>query len=135
MIPTLSKSASFLAALMLLSGVGSTPVQADEPTVVEQTEAGDTLSTLLKNILGDTQMNFSSYQGPDDCSTERLYLETRELLGMYADAPAKHKEAVRLHACHYRQELRYPGRCGGERPLAGTVSLTEYRDAWTTVAD
>jgi hypothetical protein len=95
MIPTLSKSAAFLAALMLLSGIGSTPVQADEPTVVEQTEAGDTLSTLLKNILGDTQMNFSSYQGPDDCGNERLYLDTRELLGMYADAPSKHKEAVR----------------------------------------
>jgi len=97
MFPTLSKPASLAAAIVLLSSLGSTPVPADEPTVVEQTEAGDNLSTLLKNILGDPERNFSRYQGLDDCSTERLYLDTRELMGKYADAPSKHQEALRAY--------------------------------------
>jgi hypothetical protein len=95
MFPTLSKPASLAAAIMLLSSLGSAPVLADEPTVVEQPEAGSNLSTLLKNILGDPERNFSRYQGPDDCATERLYLDTRDLLGNYAAAPEQHQKALR----------------------------------------
>jgi hypothetical protein len=95
MIPPLSKHASLAAAIMLLSSLGSAPVPADEPTVLVQPEADSSMSVLLKNILGDTNRTFSRYQGPDDCSTEQLYLDTRDVLGSYADAPAEHQEALR----------------------------------------
>jgi hypothetical protein len=95
MIPHLAKHACLTAVVMLLSSLGSAHALADEPTVLEQPEAGQTLSVLLKNILGDTNRTFSRYQGPDDCSSESLYVETREVLGKYADAPAQHQEAVR----------------------------------------
>jgi hypothetical protein len=95
MIPPLSKHVPQAAAILLLSGLASLSVPADEPTVVVQPEAADSLSGLLKNILGDTNRHFDRYQGPDDCSTEHLYLDTRELLGNYADTPAEHREALR----------------------------------------
>ncbi|MGB7933297.1 MAG: hypothetical protein WCH04_13915 [Gammaproteobacteria bacterium] len=97
MTPPLSKHASLAAAILLLSGFGSTSLRADEPTVVVQPEAGDSLSALLKNILGDTNRHFDRYQGPDDCSTEQLYADTRALLGNYADAPGQYQEAVRKY--------------------------------------
>jgi hypothetical protein len=94
MIPTLSKHASLTAAL-LLSAFGSAPLLADEPTVLVQPEAGNSLSALLKNILGDTDRHFERYRGPDDCSSEQLYVNTREVLGNFADAPEKNDAAVR----------------------------------------
>jgi hypothetical protein len=95
MIPSLSKRASLAGAILLVSSLGSVSVPADEPTVVVQPEAADSLSVLLKNILGDTNRNFDRYQGPDDCSTEHLYLDTKELLGNYANAPEQNQEALR----------------------------------------
>ena len=95
MIPSLSKPACLAAVVMLLSSLGSAAVLADEPTVVVQPEAGNSLSVLLKNILADTDRTYSRYQGPDDCSTASLYVETRELLGKYADAPEQYQQTVR----------------------------------------
>jgi hypothetical protein len=95
MIPPLSKHASLAAAILLLSGPGSVPLLADEPTVVVQPEAEDSLSALIKNILGDTNRHYDRYQGPDDCGTEHLYLDTRDLLGNFADAPEQNQEALR----------------------------------------
>ena len=97
MIPPLSKHASLMAVIMLLSAAGSAPLLADEPTVLVQPEAGSSLSMLLKNILGDTNRHFDRYQGPDDCNTEQLYGDTRALLGNYADAPGQYQEAVRKY--------------------------------------
>ena len=84
-----------LAGALLLTSLGTFPVLADEPTVLVQPEAGDSLSVLLKNILGDTNRHFDRYQGPDDCSSEQLYVDTRSLLGKYADAPEQNQEALR----------------------------------------
>ena len=95
MTQQLSKHVTVATAIMLLSCLGSGAVTADEPTVVVQTEAADSLSALLKNILGDTDRSYSRYQGPDDCSTERLYLDTTSVLQNYADAPAQNQEALR----------------------------------------
>jgi hypothetical protein len=104
MIPPLSKHASLAAAIMLLSGPGSAPLLADEPTVVVQPEAGNSLSALLKNILGDTNRHFDRYQGPDDCSTEQLYVNTRDLMGNYADAPEQNQEALRNYILASKQQ-------------------------------
>jgi len=95
MIPHLTKHAPLAAALLLLSCLGPTPLLADEPTVLVQPEAGNSLTTLLKNILGDTNRHYDRYQGPDDCSTEQLYVDTRELLAKYSDAPEQNQEALR----------------------------------------
>ena len=95
MTPPLSKHACLTAAIVLLSVAGSAPLLADEPTVLVEQEAGNSLSALLKNILGDTDRHFDRYQGPDDCSTEQLYVNTREVMGNYADAPEQYQEALR----------------------------------------
>jgi hypothetical protein len=96
MIPPLSKHAA-LAGAILLTTLASVPAPADEPTVVVQPEAGDSLSALLKNILGDTNRHYDRYQGPSDCSTEQLYQDTRSLMGNYADAPEQNQEALRKY--------------------------------------
>jgi hypothetical protein len=95
MITPPSKYVPLKATIMLLSLLGAFPVLADEPTVVEQKETADTLSALLKDILGDTNRNFARYYGPDDCSTDQFYLSSAELLGKYAQAPAEHQAALR----------------------------------------
>ena len=95
MIPPLSRHASLAAALLLMSLPGSAPLLADEPTVLVQPEAENSLSALLKNILGDTDRHFDRYQGPDDCSSEELYVSTRQMLGNFADAPEQYQEALR----------------------------------------
>ena len=104
MILPLTKHAPLGVAILLLSCFGSAPLQADEPTVVVQPEAGDSLSTLLENILGDTNRHFDRYQGPDDCSTEQLYADTRALLGNYAGAPEQNQEALRHYILANKQQ-------------------------------
>ena len=104
MIPPLSKHASLMAVIMLLSAAGSAPLLADEPTVLVQPEAGSSLSMLLKNILGDTNRHFDRYQGPDDCGTEQLYVTTRGLLGNYADAPEQNQDALRNYILANKQQ-------------------------------
>jgi hypothetical protein len=104
MTSPLSKYAYLTAAIMLLSVAGSAPLLADEPTVLVEPEAGNSLSALLKNILGDTDRHFDRYQGPDDCSTEQLYVNTRELLGNYADAPEQYQEPLRNYMLASKQQ-------------------------------
>jgi hypothetical protein len=104
MILQLTKHAPLAAAILLLSCFGSTPLLADEPTVLVQPEAADSLSALLLNILGDTNRHYDRYQGPDDCSTEQLYLNTRELLGNYANAPEQNQEALRTYILANKQQ-------------------------------
>jgi hypothetical protein len=100
----LSKHAYLTAAIMLLSVAGSAPLLADEPTVLVEQEAGNSLSALLKNILGDTDRHYDRYQGPDDCNTEQLYVNTREVLGNYADAPEQYQEALRNYMLASKQQ-------------------------------
>jgi hypothetical protein len=97
MIAPPSKYAPMAAIIMLLSMLWAAPVLADEPTVVEETEAAGSLSQLLKDILGDPNRNFNRYYGPDDCSTEQLYIGSKDLLGKYAQAPAEHRGALRAY--------------------------------------
>jgi len=104
MITSLSRHISLVAVIMLLSVYGSTTLLADDATVLVQPEAGDSLSGLLKNILGDTDRQFDRYQGPDDCSTEELYLSTRQVLGNYADAPEQNQEALRNYILAGKQQ-------------------------------
>ena len=104
MILQLTKHAPLAAAILLLSCFGSTPLLADEPTVLVQPEAADSLLALLLNILGDTNRHYDRYQGPDDCSTEQLYLNTRELLGNYANAPEQNQEALRTYILANKQQ-------------------------------
>jgi hypothetical protein len=104
MTPPLSKHAYLTAAIMLLSVAGSAPLLADEPTVLVEQEAGNSLSALLKNILGDTDRHYDRYQGPDDCNTEQLYVNTREVLGNYADAPEQYQEALRNYMLASKQQ-------------------------------
>jgi len=104
MIPPLSRHTSLVTVILLLSVSGSAPLLADEATVLVQPEAGDSLSGLLKNILGDTDRHFDRYQGPDDCSTEELYLSTRQVLGNYADAPEQYQEALRNYILASKQQ-------------------------------
>jgi len=104
MIPPLSRHTSLTAAIMLLSLPGSAPLLADEPTVLVQPEAENSLSGLLKNILGDTDRHFGRYQGPDDCSSEQLYVDTREVLGSFADAPEQNEDALRNYILASKQQ-------------------------------
>jgi hypothetical protein len=104
MIPPLSRHAYLAAAILLLSLFGPVPLLADEPTVVVQPEAENSLSALLKNILGDTDRHFDRYQGPDDCSTEKLYVDTRELMGRFADAPEQNQDALRNYILANKQQ-------------------------------
>jgi hypothetical protein len=104
MIPQLTKHTPLAAAILLFSCFGSAPLLADEPTVLVQPEAGSSLSALLKNILGDTNRHFDRYQGPDDCSTEQLYVNTREMLGNYADAPEQNQDALRNYILASKQQ-------------------------------
>ena len=104
MFPSLSKHASLTAAILLMFGFETAPLLADEPTVLVQPEAENSLSALLKNILGDTDRHFDRYQGPDDCSTEKLYVNTREVLGNYADAPEQYQEALRDYILASKQQ-------------------------------
>jgi len=104
MILPLTKHAPLGVAILLLSCFGSAPLQADEPTVVVQPEAGDSLSTLLENILGDTNRHFDRYQGPDDCSSEQIYVITRDMLGNYAGAPEQNQEALRNYIIANKQQ-------------------------------
>jgi len=100
----LTRHASPAAVILLLSCFGSAPLLADEPTVLVQPEADSSLSALLKNILGDTNRHFDRYQGPDDCSTEQLYVNTRELLGNYANAPEQNQESLRNYILASKQQ-------------------------------
>ena len=104
MTPPLTKHAPLAAALLLLSCFGSAPLLADEPTVVVQPEAGSSLSLLLENILGDTDRHYDRYQGPDDCSSEQLYVNTRAVLGNYAGAPEQYQEALRNYILANKQQ-------------------------------
>jgi hypothetical protein len=104
MTASLSIHASLTAAILLLSVSASAPLLADEPTVLVQPEAGNSLSDLLKNILGDTDRHFDRYQGPDDCNSEQLYVNTREVLGNFADAPENNDAAVRNYILANKQQ-------------------------------
>jgi len=104
MIPPLSRHASLSAAILLLSVSGSAPLLADEPTVLVQPEAENSLSGLLKNILGDTDRHYDRYQGPDDCSSEQLYVDTREVMGKFADAPEQNQDALRNYILANKQQ-------------------------------
>jgi hypothetical protein len=95
MIPIRSIHVSLAATLVLLAGLGTVPVLADEPTVVVQENAESSLSQLLKDILADTNYNYERFHGVDDCSSPVVYNDSRALLGKYADAPAQYESALR----------------------------------------
>ena len=95
MIPTRSRHVSLAATIVLCSCLGTFTAAADVPTVLVQQEAENSLSMLLKNILADTDYNFERFRGVDDCNTEQVYHDSRDLLGKYADAPQQYEEALR----------------------------------------
>jgi hypothetical protein len=102
-----SKHALLARTILLLLILGPPAALADEPTVVEETETADSLSKLLIDILGDPDRTYARYHGLSDCSTERVYQDTRAILQQYASAPAEHQAALR----HYLESSKEQCNC------------------------
>lgn len=83
-----------ITVLFLISGLGSSPAPAADPPNVIQTGA-PVIPKLIERILEDPNRDYDSVKGPDDCSSESLYNESKEMLGKYAADPAANKEALR----------------------------------------
>ena len=79
---------------MLLAGIGSYPVLAETPEGVILQTGKPALTELIKRILEDPHRGYSSVEGSFGCTSEALYLGTKELLGKYADSPEENQEAL-----------------------------------------
>ena len=93
-----AKHGYVVAILVLLVGIGSFPLQAEEPEIVIE-EAGQTpgLIGIISRTLNDPHKDYSSVWGPDDCNSEALFLATKEQLAGYVANPKGNKEALRAY--------------------------------------
>jgi hypothetical protein len=83
-----------ITVLLLISAIWTSPAPAADPTDVIQTGA-PVIPKLIGRILEDPYRDYDSVKGPDDCSSESLYNDSREMLGKYAADPAANGEALR----------------------------------------
>jgi hypothetical protein len=90
-----TKRVYLLTILMLLTGIGSFPVLAEEPAAVVKEESNPVMNELIGRILKDPSRDYSSVSGPDDCNSEPLYHGTKEQLGKYVASPMENQEALR----------------------------------------
>jgi hypothetical protein len=93
-----AKHGSVVAILVLLAGIGSFPVVAEEPEIVIE-QAGQTpgMIGIISRILDDPQRDYASVWGPDDCNSETLFLATKEQLRGYVVNPVENQEALRAY--------------------------------------
>jgi hypothetical protein len=81
---------------MSMAGVISLPATAEEPDeVVPITSGYPVVPGLIERIVTDPDRAYENVRGPDDCSSESLYIRTREMLAAFAYNPAENSKALR----------------------------------------
>ena len=83
------------AVLVLLCGFTATPVLSEQGLVVEPIPAEPGVTEVIGRILEDPHRDYSRVHGPDDCSSEALYLSTKKQLQDYVANPAQQSAALR----------------------------------------
>jgi hypothetical protein len=53
------------------------------------------VTAIIGRILDDPHRDYQSVHGPDDCSSEEVYNDTREVLGKYVASPADSKSLLK----------------------------------------
>jgi hypothetical protein len=71
------------------------PLLAEEAAVVEVIPGKPGVTGIIGRILEDPHRDYQSAQGPDDCSSEEIYHDTREVLGKYVANPVGNKAVLR----------------------------------------
>ena len=117
MIPPLSRHASLAAAILLLSLFGPVPLLADEPTVVVQPEAENSLSALLKNILGDTDIVFAQ------AALLILQSPLHDGLELLLHGASQRNDLAEGDQQIVLRDLLAPGVAGDDRGLHGLLDL------------
>ena len=82
--------------MMLIAGVLSLPATAGE---LEKTvlTGKPVIPDLIKRIVTDPDRTFKDVSGMDECSYEKLYLDTMDILKQYADSPEKNSEPLKFY--------------------------------------
>lgn len=83
------------AVLVLLNGFTASRALSEEGLVVEPIPAEPGVTELIGRILEDPHRDYSRVHGPDDCSSEALYLSTRKQLEDYVANPTGQSAALR----------------------------------------
>ena len=83
-----------IAILLLLSVLGSSAAMAADPPNVIQTGA-PVIPELIGRILEDPYRDYDSVKGPDDCNSETLYNDSKDMLGKYVADPETNADALR----------------------------------------
>lgn len=90
------KTRSYLTLLLMsLICFAPLPSPAEEAAIVEVIPGKPGITALLGRILEDPHRDYQSAQGPDDCNSEAVYNDTREVLGKYVANPAENRPALK----------------------------------------
>jgi len=99
--------------LMCLAGFASLSALAEEAVMEEVIASKPGITGLLGRILADPHRDYQRVEGPDDCSSEQLYLDTRKILGEYVATPAEKEAELRDYI------LSGQGPCNCTRAIVG----------------
>jgi hypothetical protein len=83
------------ALLVVLAFAGLTPVVAAESDEQVLESGQPVIVDLVRSILGDPARSFSSLHGPSDCTTQAMYLGSRDVLEKYVANPADQEASLR----------------------------------------
>jgi len=80
--------------LLSMVSVIAFPATAEEQGVVMQSDY-PTVPNLIGRIVSDPNHTYEDVRGPDDCSSESLYLTTKDMLAGYAINPVENSAALK----------------------------------------
>lgn len=89
------------AVLLLICLTGPDPLPAAEPAEVPAgpteviTTGAPVIPELIGRIIADPKRDYISASGPDDCSSESLYTDTKDILGNFAADPEANAGVLR----------------------------------------
>ena len=81
--------------IMYLFCFSPLPALAEEAAFEEVIPAKPGVTGIIGRILDDPHRDYQSVRGPDDCSSEEVYNDTRAVLGKYVASPADNKSLLK----------------------------------------
>jgi hypothetical protein len=82
--------------LVSMAGVMAMPATAEEQGMVIQ-PGYPVVPNLIGRIVSDPDRTYEDVRGPDDCSSESLYLTTKDMLAGYSINPTENSAALKAY--------------------------------------
>lgn len=117
------------AVLMLVTGLTAFPVLAEEAVNLEMIPSKPGVTELVGRILQDPHRDYSRVHGPDDCNSETLYTDTKELLGNYVADPTGQTASLRDYIISGKEQ------CNCTRAIVGKYFDTLVEEAALTMSE